>query len=161
MKTERSVAQIALCCLILGAALAIAPWSPAQAEPVSTHPPRSTPAPTAAATSAPSALPDTPGARIELRIQPVTADWASLWTVVEWMDARGTWHVVEGWRGGLDQVAGSEGIKTWWVYATDLGKGPFRWLIMENPDGKVLAISEPFALPPIGKQIVTVSVLLR
>jgi len=158
MKTKKGVAQIALCCFLLCVMLTTASRTPALAGPASTRPPRSTPVPTAAAMPA---LPDTPGARIELRVRPVTAEWTLLWTAVEWQDAKGEWHAVEGWGGGLDETVASDGKKTWWVYPRDFGRGPFRWLVMDKPEGRVLAVSEPFVLPLVAGQIATVNVLLR
>jgi hypothetical protein len=81
-----------------------------------------------------------------------TVHWQELWTVVQWQDAWGGWHDVEGWRGELDEVAtGDEGEvvghKTWWVAKSDLGTGPFRWLVYEGRQGRRLATSVPFDLP--------------
>jgi hypothetical protein len=74
----------------------------------------------------------------------------SLWTVVQWQDARGDWHTVEGWQGTLDAETGSQ---TWWVARSDQGKGPFRWLVYRTLGGKLLSTSESFHLPHSGKMI--------
>jgi hypothetical protein len=76
--------------------------------------------------------------------------WQDLWTVVQWQDAEGIWHDVEGWKGTLDDVTIGEdgqvvGHKTWWVSKVHLGEGPFRWLVYQK--SKRLALSETFHLP--------------
>ena len=159
MNAKRTAACVGLCLSILGAALAAAPLSPAQAEPVATRPPRSTPA-TKPIPPSPETQPGSAGAQIELRVKPVTAGWPTLWTVVEWQDAKGKWHAVEGWHGGLDEAAGGEGTKTWWVYQRDLGKGLFRWIVLDRPDGRVLSVSEPFSLPSMSGQVTSVAARL-
>jgi hypothetical protein len=80
------------------------------------------------------------------------AHWQDVCTVVQWQDAWGDWHDVEGWRGTLDGVSADVsgkivGHKTWWVAAKDLGKGPFRWQVYRCENGKLLATSAPFYLP--------------
>lgn len=87
--------------------------------------------------------------------------WQELWTVVEWQDASGDWHEVEGWRGTLDKIVDGDGRKVWWVYQRDLGTGPFRWTVYRSPAGGLLAHSEPFDLPGAAGQTVTVGVALR
>ena len=104
-------------------------------------------------------------APIELRVRFVREEqarrWQELWTVVEWQDAFGGWHDVEGWRGTLDEIVDGEGRKVWWVYQRDLGTGPFRWTVYRSPAGRLLAHSEPFHLPGAAGQTVTVNVALR
>ena len=81
----------------------------------------------------------------------------SLWTTVQWQDAQKNWHDVEGWRGSFDQ----ESKVTWWVAPGDLGKGPFRWLVLEIEDSPtIIAISDPFSLPTMVQQTTAVSVTL-
>ncbi len=65
------------------------------------------------------------------------------WSIVEWKDAAGDWHVVDGWQGTLDEG----GVKRWWVAPTDRGKGPFRWVVYERPGGHVWGTSAEFMLP--------------
>lgn len=65
------------------------------------------------------------------------------WTVVQWQDGFGRWQTGGGWQGTLDE----DGQKTWAVLAADLGKGPFRWVAYDKPNGKVLATSASFSLP--------------
>jgi hypothetical protein len=107
----------------------------------------SRPSPEPAVTSAPK-LPD---GTIELTVESATA---GLWTVVQWQDALGGWHDVEGWQGALDE--GDK--KMWWVAKADLGKGPFRWAVTHS--GERLATSELFYLPDSVGQTVKVSVSL-
>ncbi|MCJ7551390.1 MAG: hypothetical protein MUQ30_17100 [Anaerolineae bacterium] len=117
--------------------------------------------------------PDSPlSARITLLLQfPADwpwadAHWQTLCTVVQWQDGWGNWHVVEGWRGALDDVAVSgagevSGYKTWWVAKKDYGTGPFRWVITQGLDGTLLATSESFHLPDVNMTTVAVRVLLE
>jgi len=79
------------------------------------------------------------------------------WTIVQWQDALGDWHDVDGWQGTFDQ----ENRVIWWVAPKDLGTGPFRWTVYENQCGALLAASEPFDLPALGGNMVTVEVLLE
>jgi len=92
--------------------------------------------------------------------------WQELWTVVQWQDNKGQWHDVEGWRGTLDRVVvdGDEeivGRKTWWVSASDLGEGPFRWLVYRAEGGRLLVSSEEFYLPGADGQTAMVEVALE
>ncbi len=129
-------------------------YTPAAARPLAL-PPRPTPTvvPTAVPTAAPpvrSLLPAVEGGTITLR---VTAPPAGLWTTVEWQDAIGNWHQVEGWQGTLD----ADQSKTWWVAKADLGKGPFRWVGYERYGGQRWAQSLSFYLPAINRQKVEVA----
>ncbi len=100
-------------------------------------PPRPTPV-TATPTAVPSAY-VREGGLIELHVHPIQT---GLWTVVQWQDARGQWHDVDGWQGTLD---GS--LQIWWVAPRDLGKGPFRWQVYRSYGGSLLATSQSFSLP--------------
>lgn len=71
----------------------------------------------------------------------------SAWTVVQWQDQAGKWHDVLGWQGTLDDMTAGQGQKAWWVYHSDLGKGPFRWRVYRNQGGRLLVTSAPFMLP--------------
>ena len=119
-------------------------------------PPRPTPgAPT------PISMPasTSPGwAVIELHVQAARPE---LWTVVQWQDALGGWHDVEGWRGTLDDISGGVGKKMWWVARPNFGTGPFRWVIYQNQGGKLLAASEAFRLPSSENSAVVVQVSLK
>jgi hypothetical protein len=66
-----------------------------------------------------------------------------VWTVVQWQDAAGNWHDVEGWRGTTDQV----NYRRWWVHPKDFGTGPFRWVMTDGLNGASLATSDSFNLP--------------
>lgn len=127
--------RLGLAGLALALGLAATAWvaGPARAAP-GDLPPRPEPASPAAA-----------GALIQLQ---VPAGQAGLWTVVQWQDALGGWHPVEGWRGTLDTVHQGTGVKTWWVAPEHLGTGPFRWVAYPDERSNVaLAASEPFHLP--------------
>jgi hypothetical protein len=92
-------------------------------------------------------------------------DWQDLWTVVEWQSAEGAWYAVAGWQGTLDRVGVEEngdivGEKVWWVYQPNLGQGPFRWLVYEGRDGRLIAASDPFHLPEFVNQRDVVEVSL-
>lgn len=91
------------------------------------------------------------GALIELRIDP---PWPELWTMVQWQDPQGDWYNVDGWRGASNE----EGRVLWWVAKEDLGTGPFRWLVYEEKDGRLLVTSESFDLPAHRLQVVVVEV---
>ncbi len=103
-------------------------------------------------------------ASIELRVHFSRIEqayrWQTYWTVVEWQDAFGGWHEVEGWRGTLDEIVSGEGRKVWWVYRRDLSTGPFRWTVYRNPSGGLVAHSKPFNLPDAVGQRVEVTVTL-
>jgi hypothetical protein len=91
--------------------------------------------------------------------------WQDLWTVVQWQSAEGTWHIVEGWQGTLDRVEVEEngdiiGEKVWWVYETNLGQGPFRWLVYEGRGGRLIAAGDSFHLPASVNQQSTIEVSL-
>ncbi len=126
-----------------------------------TLPPRSATATSVAlpprpSTATPVAIPSSVSAQpvggyIELSVHPAQAD---LWTMVQWQDGLGRWHDVEGWQGTLDEG----GQKIWWVAQPELGRGPFRWVILTR-EREQLDFSQPFYLPKAG-QIVRVQVSL-
>jgi hypothetical protein len=68
----------------------------------------------------------------------------ALFSVVQWQDAQGGWHDIEGWRG---TVVGGKTI--WWVAEKDWGKGPYRWVIYqhETTPHQIIAVSDLFLLP--------------
>ncbi|MFP4343445.1 MAG: hypothetical protein ACLFU8_02020 [Anaerolineales bacterium] len=108
-----------------------------------TLPPR--PDPTATAIVVPGGGDAEPGS-IVLQVA-VPADEsrppADLWSEVEWVDAQGDWHVVEGWRAPLERGY----RRSWGVLPRDFGKGPFRWALYEGSEGELLDVSAPFHLP--------------
>ena len=86
--------------------------------------------------------------------------WQELWTIVQWQDAFGRWHDVEGWQGTLDSVtrAGIQvvGKKTWWLARDLFARGPFRWVVYRVQGGALVAASEPFFLPDAVGEVETV-----
>ena len=66
-----------------------------------------------------------------------------MWAMVQWQDALGDWHDVDGWRG----LAEANGRQIWWVAKVDRGTGPFRWQVYEAADQRLMGISAPFYLP--------------
>ena len=130
-----------LVCALLVIALLLSPMQAALAQ----RPPRwPTPTPKP---------PKLPNGAIELTVESAPA---GLWTVVQWQDALGGWHNVEGWQGTLDE--GDK--KTWWVDKADYDKGPFRWVVYQGQGGDLLATSESFYLPSSHGQTVRVEVSL-
>ena len=144
MKRNLLWSVIIVSVMLIGAA--IVPMSVA-AGPMAL-PPRPTPVPTA--TSVPQVNP-APGSAIRLQADTVSINF---WTVVEWQDATGNWHPVEGWQGTLE----SDHTKTWWVAERDRGKGPFRWVIYTRHGGQRWGNSQAFHLPTANHQIIQVSV---
>jgi hypothetical protein len=119
-------------------------FQPTHTQAAPTLPPR----PTIAPLTTPDPPPHAEGGWIVLRA--ALKDMMSaqtVWSVVQWQDAAGEWHNVEGWQGTFDVVVGTVGIKTWWVAPRDLAKGPFRWVIYQERDGAWLAASDTFYLP--------------
>jgi hypothetical protein len=119
----------------------------------------------------PLVQPKLDGGRIELHARfPQTWSWETihwqeLWTVVQWQDEWGVWRNVEGWQGGLDQVIADEGgrivgKRMWWVNHSDLGKGPFRWLVYRSKVDWLIGASEPFHLPTNDGDVVGVEASL-
>jgi hypothetical protein len=94
------------------------------------------------------------GAFIELEIEPTVAEW---WTVIQWQDGSGGWHVVEGWQSPLE----AGGYQRWWIAPKDFGTGPFRWVITKEPGGPPLFTSPSFNLPGEAKQAVQVELGLE
>lgn len=94
------------------------------------------------------------GAHIELHVQPAHGQ---LWAAVQWEDSTGTWNDVEGWRGELDP----DGTQRWWVAPKDFGTGPFQWIILSGPNGKLLTASSPFYLPTLANDVVQVAVTME
>lgn len=156
---------LAVLCAV-GLALMTSPVQTTAQEPTPTLPedtwtpgPPATKMPLPTATLAGARAPSAPiNGRIELHaVFPAAwpwseAHWQDVCAVVQWQDAWGDWHDVEGWRGTLDDVSTDTdgkivGHKTWWVAAKDLGKGPFRWQGHRCANGKLLATSAPFYLP--------------
>jgi hypothetical protein len=119
--------------LLLCAGLALSSGSIVSAEP----PPR-TPVSATQTAEAANAAPGAAAIALHAPGAPPSA-----WTVVQWQDGLGGWHDVDGWRGDLD--AGQQ--KVWWVLGKDFDTGPFRWVVYDQRDGNVWAISKSFMLP--------------
>jgi hypothetical protein len=93
------------------------------------------------------------GAFIELQAEPL---WPGLWTRLQWQDAFGAWHDIEGWQGSFNP----DQRVLWYVGAEQLGEGPFRWLVYESQEGDLLAVSQSFDLPSRGGEVLHVEVSL-
>jgi hypothetical protein len=110
----------------------------------------------APAPTQPSAIellnPQLEGAFIELQVQPLRPD---LWTRIQWQDARGDWHTVDGWQGTFN----ADQRVLWYVGAEHLQEGPFRWLVYADQTGPLLATSRPFDLPSRGEILRVVATL--
>jgi hypothetical protein len=76
--------------------------------------------------------------------------------MIQWQDSVGVWHDVEGWRSTLDR----DNKQVWWVAGADFGKGPFRWVVYQAPEGKLLAKSKTFTLPNSAGETVIIKVSL-
>ena len=139
---------LAVCAVVV---LLIAGAVPAvlRAAPSSGLPPRATPTPGDRDDHRPS----TSGAGfIELTVQPAGA---GLWAAVQWQDAAGGWNDVEGWSGDV-----SGGYQSWGVFQSDFNKGPFRWAVLDGPDGKLLKTSGAFNLPGEATKVVRIGITL-
>ncbi len=118
-------------------------------------PPRPTLTPTSAPTPAPAST-DSPDAAQESRAQIILVagqENNGRWSVVQWLDGRGVWQNVEGWEGHIRQ-----GQVRWRVLTPDFGKSPYRWTVLDKPDGALLCASEPFQLPVDWLDQVTVEI---
>ncbi len=73
--------------------------------------------------------------------------WQELWTIVQWQDGKGRWHDVKGWQAAPEALSPGEARLEWAVAPDDLGKGPFRWVVLRGRGGDTVAASEPFMLP--------------
>jgi hypothetical protein len=112
---------------------------------------------TAAATPAPPTAellyPNLTGAFIELTAEPMQPN---LWTRLQWQDASGNWHDIEGWQGSFNP----DQRVLWYIGSEQLGAGPFRWLVDESQGGERLGMSQPFNLPSRGGELLRVTVAL-
>lgn len=94
---------------------------------------------------------DSPSGTIILEVSPLRT---GLWSVVQWQDAGGGWHDVEGWRGAVEN-----GRTIWWVEKPHWGTGPFRWVVSEGVNGAIVGTSTSFHLPQ-SRQITIVTITL-
>jgi len=138
-------------------AIPLSPQTTPRPSPFPTETPTPSPTPTSLPTTTPVPTQpplEPPGAYIRLH---VTAPPRDLWTIVQWQDALGGWHDVEGWQGTLDAAE----LKTWWVAEKDFGTGPFRWALYGGRGSPFLATSEAFDLPDAPKRVVMVEVTIQ
>lgn len=68
------------------------------------------------------------GGFIKLAVEP---GLLGLWSRVQWRDASGRWHEVDGWQGTYYR----DNEVLWWVSISKLGTGPYRWVLSERPGG--------------------------
>jgi hypothetical protein len=81
----------------------------------------------------------------------ITGAPAKAWVGVQWLDATGAWHNVDGWQGNLDIAEGSRTpFKQWAVMTNNYGQGPFRWVVYAERGGAVWGVSPNFNLPKYG-----------
>lgn len=67
---------------------------------------------------------------------------------VQWGDAIGGWHRVDGWSSSLDHLT-PQGVpfQRFTVFSDNFGQGPFRWVIYNTDGVTVWAIGPKFTLP--------------
>lgn len=105
----------------------------------------------------PPTIAPTLGAQIALAPPPGVIVWPAWWSVVQWRDAAGHWHDVDGWQGTFDAA----GRVVWWVGPEHLGSGPFRWVVYESPERlHEVGQSEPFYLPSQHRTVLEVGLIL-
>ncbi len=105
-------------------------------------------------TPTPVPAPAQPESLSAIRLRAETAP-AAAWTVMQWQDALGGWHDVDGWRGEFDP----DGYKTWWFPHQHFGTGPFRWQVFASKSGALWGVSAPFYLPDGRDQTLAVTVV--
>lgn len=115
-------------------------------------PPTATPVPPATPVPSPTAIPVSQPVRIRLVVEDST--YRDAWSLVQWVDGAGNWHNVTGW---LGQIVGGE--VQWRVLPKDYDTGPFRWVILDAPDGAIVAASKPFTLPNPGAPLLVINAL--
>jgi hypothetical protein len=149
--------------LLLALVLLGLAWMALPLRPASTAyaqlPPRPTLTPTPVpATATPTALPlVTPTAvpvehPVRIRLL-VDAGYEGAWSLVQWQDGQGDWHDVSGWLGEIEN-----GQVQWRVLPKDYNTGPFRWIVLDQPGGEILAISASFTLPNPSDPLTAVTV---
>ena len=94
MSTREMNRNILPACVLILALVAVGLSGPLYAAPPADLPPRDQPSKSEVR---PSKLPLV--GFIDLHVDPAQT---GLWAVVQWQDAVGDWHDVEGWRGALD-----------------------------------------------------------
>jgi hypothetical protein len=109
--------------------------------------------PTATAIVMPSVTPTAVVVEQPARIRLVVdAQYDGAWSLVQWQGGQGDWHDVGGWLGEIEN-----GQVQWRVLPKDYDTGPFRWIVLDQPGGKVLAVSASFTLPNAEKPLMVVT----
>lgn len=90
-----------------------------------------------------------------------TAHWQeSIWHEVEWYSEQLGWTKVDGWRGRFDTIYQEEpnmiGKRELWAEGVHAGSGPYRWVVYDAANGRLLTISDNFYMPQNSGDIVTV-----
>jgi len=147
------VIAVAIICVLVANLL---PSSSARATQLAL-PPRPTPTTTL---KPPKSAPDGGVIELYIKFDQAIVPTQALWSIVQWQDSLGMWHDVDGWQGTPDAIITGGATKTWWVNKTDLGKGPFRWVIYAADKNKWLAESPSFYLPKTPGQKVEIVVSL-
>lgn len=81
---------------------------------------------------------------------------STAWVGIQWMDSNGGWHDVPGWQGSLDMATDSTTpFKQWTVFHSQLGAGPFHWVIYTQKGGSVWGVSPNFNLPRNGGELLS------
>jgi hypothetical protein len=73
-----------------------------------------------------------------------------LWLIVQWQADNGSWQDVPGWQGHFDTIQPGDqwlGQKYFWADDPLLGSGPYRWLVIDTKNSRVVGTSEPYYLP--------------
>ena len=86
---------------------------------------------------------DEEGAIALIVTNPPTAGTA--YVDVQWQDPAGGWHNIDNWLIPFDQSP--LGYTVNWVDPADLGTGPFRWVMFDQPGGKMIGASDSFMFP--------------
>jgi hypothetical protein len=76
--------------------------------------------------------------------------------MVQWGDGFGTWYDIARRQGSFDSFTGTIASKAWPIEPVLLGRGIFRWQVMQAKGGPVIATSEIFILPVSMGDIVTI-----
>jgi hypothetical protein len=79
------------------------------------------------------------------------------WVIVQWHDGKDTWYTVSGWQGNFNH----EKQVLWWVAPEDMGKGPFRWVVLSGINGRQLAVSDSFYLPTHEMETVQIEIMTQ
>lgn len=100
-------------------------------------------------------LPKNEGAKIVLHLPAE----AYTWTLVQWQDAAGRWHNVDGWRGYPTwDEQNQKWVVEWWIARENFSEGPFRWIgTADETQQRRLFTTATFILPEQTGQIVYVA----